>query len=139
MRTMATIIRLANSARRRPATTMPQPTAHSAAVLHTWSAQQESQSHSEGVKIAPLVFRCPATAADIESGIETDLQTFRRIGDLSIHLRCRACRSTHLLKVADGCLVSYRLPPYPGDRDRPASNSSSTPERQIDREAERWN
>jgi len=59
----------------------------------------------EGVKIGLLIFRCPVTAHDIESGIEMDSQTFRWIGHLSAYLRCRACRCTHELKVADGTLA----------------------------------
>jgi hypothetical protein len=63
------------------------------------------QKCNEGVKIGLLIFRCPVTAHDIESGIEMDSQTFRWIGHLSAYLRCRACRCTHELKVADGTLA----------------------------------
>ncbi len=77
------------------------------------------QPCAEGVGIGPLVFRCPTTAHDIESGIEMDLQTFRRIGHLSVRLPCRGCGRPHELKVADGCLVSYRMPPCVGDLYRP--------------------
>ena len=73
----------------------------------------------EGVGIGPLVFRCPATGHNIESGIDMDLQTFRRIGHLSVRLRCRGCDHPHELKVADGCLASYRMPPCAGDLCRP--------------------
>ena len=87
---MGTIIHLANSVQQR-------------LVLPT--ALRGSARRSEGVKIGLLIFRCPVTAHEIESGIEMDSQTFRWIGHLSAYLRCRACRCTHELKVADGTLT----------------------------------
>jgi len=63
------------------------------------------QRRSEGEKIGLLIFRCPVTAHDIESGIEMDSQTFRWTGHLSAYLRCGACCCTHELKVADGTLT----------------------------------
>ena len=59
------------------------------------------QPCTEGVEIGPLVFRCPTVGHNIESGIEMDLQTFRRVGHLSVRLRCRDCGRPHELKVAD--------------------------------------
>jgi len=89
---MGTIIRLPSSVRQR----VPLPTA---------LRGPKPQRYSEGTKIGLLTFRCPVTARDIESGIEMDSQTFRWIGHLSAYLRCRACRCTHELKVAEGTLT----------------------------------
>jgi len=89
---MGTIIHLPNSVRQR----IPLPTA---------MRGPKPQRCTEGVKIGLLIFRCPVTAHDIESGIEMDSQTFRWIGHLSAYLRCRSCRCTHELKVADGTLT----------------------------------
>ncbi len=77
------------------------------------------QPSTGDVGIGPLVFRCPTTGHAIETGIEMDLQTFRRLGQLSARLRCRSCGRPHELKVADGCLASYRMPPCVGDLYRP--------------------
>jgi hypothetical protein len=77
------------------------------------------QPCTKGAQIGHLVFRCPATGGDIESGIEMDLPTFRRIEHLSVRLRCQSCGLPHELKVADGCLASYRMPPGVGDLSRP--------------------
>jgi hypothetical protein len=63
------------------------------------------QRRSEREKIGLLIFRCPVTAHDIESGIEMDSQTFRWTGHLNAYLRCRVCCCTHELKVADGTLT----------------------------------
>ena len=63
------------------------------------------QKCAESVKIGLLIFRCPVTAHDIESGIEMDSQTFRWIGHLSAYLPCRVCCCTHELKVADATLT----------------------------------
>jgi len=71
------------------------------------AARQEPQRCTQHLEIGPLVFRCPATGQSIESGIEMDSQTFRRIGQLSVHLRCPACRLPHQLEVADGGLAPY--------------------------------
>ena len=89
---MGTIIHLPSSVQQR----VPLPTA---------LRGPTPQRYSEGIKIGLLTFRCPVTAHDIESGIEMDSQTFRWIGHLSAYLRCRACRCTHELKVADGTLT----------------------------------
>ena len=89
---MGTIIHLPNSVQQR----MPVPTA---------LRGPKPQRCGEGTKIGLLTFRCPVTARDIESGIEMDSQTFRWIGHLSAYLRCRACRCTHELKVAEGTLT----------------------------------
>jgi hypothetical protein len=89
---MGTIIHLPNILQRR----VPLPTATRGPRPHKCS---------EGVKIGLLIFRCPVTAHHIESGIEMDSQTFRWIGHLRAYLRCRACRCTHELKVADGTLT----------------------------------
>ena len=79
----------------------------------------QPQPCADGVGIGPLVFRCPTTGHNIESGIEMDLQTVRRVGHLSVRLRCRGCGRPHELEVADGCLASYRMPPGVGDLYRP--------------------
>lgn len=76
------------------------------------------QPRTAGIEIGCLLFRCPATECGIESGIETDLQTFRRIGHLSVRLRCGGCGRRHEFKVADGRLASYRTPPRPDDLHR---------------------
>ena len=89
---MGTIIHLPNSVQQR----MPVPTA---------LRGPKPQRYGEGTKIGLLTFRCHVTARDIESGIEMDSQTFRWIGHLSAYLRCRACRCTHELKVAEGTLT----------------------------------
>jgi hypothetical protein len=89
---MGTIIHLPNAVQQR----VPLPTAMQGAM---------PRRYSEGEKIGLLIFRCPVTAHDIESGIEMDSQTFRWTGHLSASLRCRACCCTHELKVADGTLT----------------------------------
>jgi hypothetical protein len=77
------------------------------------------QPRAVGVGIGPLVFRCPATGHDIESGIEMDWLTFRRIGHLSVRLRCQSCGLPHEHNLTEGCLASYRMPPGVGDLCRP--------------------
>ena len=76
----------------------------------------KAQDGNDGVKIGLLIFRCPVTARDIESGIEMDSQTFRWVRHLGAGLHCRACHCTHELTVADGTLASYGGARYPNWR-----------------------
>lgn len=75
----------------------------------------EAQRYAKDLKIGPLVFLCPATGREIESGIDTDSLTFRRIAHLAVRLRCRGCGRAHELKAAEGRLASYRMPGCVGD------------------------
>ena len=52
--------------------------------------------------------RCPNTRDQIDSGIEMDRRTFRRIGGFRLRLRCRCCGETHLIKVSSGELSAHR-------------------------------
>ena len=96
------------------------------------------QPCTDGVGIGPLVFRCPTTGHTVESGIEMDLQTFRQVGHLGVRLRCRSCGRPHQLKVTEGCLASYRMPPGVGDLYRnqgPPAKDTASEQKKPDREA----
>ncbi len=89
---------------------IPQPLRVPTKRIVKLNARQEPQfqTFTEHGQIGPLVFRCPASGCGFESGIEMDMQTFRRTRHLSVHLRCPACDRPHELTVADGRLASYR-------------------------------
>jgi hypothetical protein len=55
-----------------------------------------------------LICRCPNTHDQVDSGIEMDCQTFRRIRKLHVRLRCCSCGDTHLIKVDSGELSARR-------------------------------
>lgn len=59
------------------------------------------------LEIGMLVFRCPVTHWNIESGVETDRRTFLRIRRLSVPVRCSACQGLHEFKVAAGTLAPW--------------------------------
>jgi hypothetical protein len=61
------------------------------------------------VEIGALVFRCPLTQRDIESGIEIDRVTFRKIAQFGVRVNCTACGHRHEFKVASGNIASSRL------------------------------
>ena len=54
------------------------------------------------VEFGVFTCRCPSTHEPVDSGIEMDRQTFRKIGKLFVRVPCRSCRDTHLVRVASG-------------------------------------
>jgi hypothetical protein len=62
---------------------------------------------ADHLEAGALVFRCPMTQHDFESGVEMDRRTFLRIGKLNLRLRCPACRHFHEFKVAHGSLAPF--------------------------------
>jgi hypothetical protein len=65
-------------------------------------------THGLDVKLGALVFRCPTTQREIESGIASDAGTFRCIGQLSVVVLCQACRCHHHFTAASGSLLPLR-------------------------------
>ena len=64
------------------------------------------QRPTDDLEIGMLVFQCPATQSNIESGIDTDRRTFRRIRQLSVRVRCRACQSLHANALSHAFTIS---------------------------------
>ena len=60
------------------------------------------------LQLGSLVFRCPIAQVEIESGIDLDLETFRRIRTLVVKVRCRGCLEMHNFTVGSGALASFR-------------------------------
>ena len=52
-----------------------------------------------------LHFTCPNTQADIDVGIESELDTLLRIRDKRVLARCPACGERHEWRVADAQLL----------------------------------
>jgi len=60
------------------------------------------------LQVGSLVFRCPIAQVEIESGIDLDLETFRRIRTLVVDVRCRGCLKMHNFTVGSGALAFFR-------------------------------
>jgi hypothetical protein len=75
------------------------------------SVSSARQRMSE-LQLGSLVFRCPIAQVDFESGIDLDLETFRRIRTLVVDVRCRGCQQMHNFAIGSGALAAF------GQRDR---------------------
>ncbi len=51
-----------------------------------------------------LQFICPNTDAEIDAGIETELETLLRIRQKAVRIRCRACGEFHQWRVMEAQL-----------------------------------
>jgi hypothetical protein len=54
-----------------------------------------------------LVFLCPKTAREIETGINTDRDSIARTRRRTIYLDCPHCQQIHSFKVAQGWVDNY--------------------------------
>lgn len=68
---------------------------------------------NEKPEIGALVFRCPIWGVEIESGIETDLNTLQNILRLPLTVRCASCSQDHEFIADDGRLASTARRPLP--------------------------
>lgn len=55
-----------------------------------------------------LIFACPNSWDVIESGIETDEATLRRLRPCSLRVNCPHCQVSHEFKIKDGHLFEMR-------------------------------
>ena len=55
--------------------------------------------------MSALTFACPLTSRAIDSGIDTDENTLRRVRAVAFRLRCPHCANNHDLQVAEGTLA----------------------------------
>ena len=55
-----------------------------------------------------LIFRCPNCRRIIESGLETDEATLRRLRPCKIRLDCAHCQSLHELPIKQGDLFNMK-------------------------------
>jgi hypothetical protein len=82
------------------------------------------------LQVGSLVFRCPIAQVEIESGIDLDLETFRRIRTLVVDLRCHDCLEMHNFTVGSGALASFKRRDRCVAKNQPAfavtSNSRAT-------------
>jgi hypothetical protein len=53
-----------------------------------------------------LTFACPETGKDIETGIETDQDTLKRVQEVNMRVRCRHCGREHAFQVEDGHIAA---------------------------------
>ena len=51
-----------------------------------------------------LVFICPTTGLEVDSGVETEIGTLLRIREQTVRARCSACRAVHEWQVRDATL-----------------------------------
>jgi len=67
------------------------------------------------LEIGILVFQCPMTAREIESGIDMDRKTFIGIQNVNIRVHCSDCGEFHEWRVGEGILscpgVAKKLEP----------------------------
>jgi predicted RNA-binding Zn-ribbon protein involved in translation (DUF1610 family) len=52
-----------------------------------------------------LMFVCPATGRQIDSGVETESVTLLRIRDMTVRVHCPACSELHEWRVGEACLT----------------------------------
>jgi hypothetical protein len=67
-----------------------------------------TEQRTSGLQLGSLVFRCPIAQVEIESGIDLDLETFRRIRTLVVEVRCRGCQEMHNFTIGSGALAAFR-------------------------------
>jgi hypothetical protein len=60
-----------------------------------------------------LIFLCPKSAREIETGIKTDAASLARSRRKLMHIECPHCRQMHAFRVAEGWVDYYArgLPP----------------------------
>jgi predicted RNA-binding Zn-ribbon protein involved in translation (DUF1610 family) len=51
-----------------------------------------------------LVFVCPTTGREVDSGVETEIGTLLRIREQMVRARCSACGEFHEWQVRDAAL-----------------------------------
>jgi predicted RNA-binding Zn-ribbon protein involved in translation (DUF1610 family) len=51
-----------------------------------------------------LVFICPTTGREVDSGVETEIGTLLRIREQTVRARCSACGEVHEWQVRDASL-----------------------------------
>jgi hypothetical protein len=56
----------------------------------------------------PVLFRCPKTLREIESGIEINVSALRNVQPVSLRLVCPFCGEPHEWKLADGWIGEPR-------------------------------
>ena len=61
-------------------------------------------------EIGTLVFSCPTTAREIESGIDMDRKTFTDIQNVNIRVHCSDCGEFHEWRVGEGILSGPERP-----------------------------
>jgi transcription elongation factor Elf1 len=52
-----------------------------------------------------LIFICPRTGHQIDSGVESEIGTLLRIRDRTVRVRCAACGDWHEWQVRDAFLL----------------------------------
>jgi transcription elongation factor Elf1 len=52
-----------------------------------------------------LVFICPTTGRQVESGVESEIGTLLRIRNETLRVHCRACGQWHEWRVRDALLT----------------------------------
>ena len=52
-----------------------------------------------------LIFVCPATGREVDSGVESEIGTLLRIRDETVRVHCRACGRWHEWPVRDALLA----------------------------------
>jgi hypothetical protein len=60
-----------------------------------------------GAVMEHLVFLCPATRQEVDSGIESEIGTLLRIRERHVRLLCPACGAWHVWPVRDAFLAKY--------------------------------
>lgn len=69
--------------------------------IRSWVGSHRAGS-AEQPEIGTLVFHCPISRVDIDSGIALDRRTFRSVRSLAAHVWCSSCRQDHEFRVAFG-------------------------------------
>ena len=68
------------------------------------------QASEEGTQMNPLLFRCPKTGREIETGIEINYSILRTVQPVTVHLWCPLCDMAHEWKLSDGLIKDPPIP-----------------------------
>jgi hypothetical protein len=66
--------------------------------------------------MAPLIVRCPRTAALLPTGLETRFETLHRHWNDTVRVHCPHCRTVHAVKVREAFIDSELTLLMPAER-----------------------
>jgi hypothetical protein len=58
--------------------------------------------------VNPLLFRCPKTEREIDTGLDVDVGALRNVQPVTVRLLCPQCGNAHEWKLADGWIGEPR-------------------------------
>jgi predicted RNA-binding Zn-ribbon protein involved in translation (DUF1610 family) len=68
-------------------------------------ASDEERARQRKAAMEHLIFVCPTTGREVDSGVESEISTLLRIRQQTVRMRCPACGEWHEWSVRDAFLA----------------------------------